>query len=143
MNAPDHWQSLTPAKRMEMEKHARSLVRGSIIEDAASRFMAMCMAEAIGESTRRADLAPAAPKVKALVWQDFDGQGAKASGFYQANYLIALWRGKGKFEVSMSYPGYQTGFDGERWHDTIEAAKAAAQADYEARILAALEGGDA
>ncbi|RRH72013.1 hypothetical protein [Falsigemmobacter faecalis] len=29
------------------------------------------------------------------------------------------------------------------WHDTIEAAKAAAQVDYEARILSALEGGDA
>ena len=59
MTAPDHWQSLPREKRLEMEKHARGLVRGSIIEDAASRFMAMCMAEAIGESKRRAD--PSAP----------------------------------------------------------------------------------
>ena len=77
--------------------------------------------------------------VKALVWEDFDGMGARASGFYQANYLITVWRGRGQFEVAMSYPGYETGYDGERFHDTLEAAKAAAQADYEARILAALD----
>ena len=56
LTAPDHWQSLSREKRLEMEKYARGLVRGSIIEDASSRFMAMCMAEAIGESKRRADL---------------------------------------------------------------------------------------
>ena len=94
-----------------------------------------------GHAAARADLCPAqapAPRVKPLVWDDFDGMGAKASGFYQANYLITMWRGRGQFEVAMSYPGYQTGFDGERFHDTLEAAKAAAQDDYEARILAAL-----
>ena len=78
-------------------------------------------------------------RVKALEWEDFDGLGAKASGFYQANYLIQKWSGEGRFEVAMSYPGYQAGYDGPRWHPTLEAAKAAAQADYEARILAALE----
>lgn len=78
-------------------------------------------------------------RVKALEWDDFEGLGAKASGFYQANYLIQKWSGECRFEVAMSYPGYQTGYDGPRWHPTLEAAKAAAQADYEARILAALE----
>lgn len=77
--------------------------------------------------------------VRPLVWVDFDGLGAKASAFYQANYLIQWWKGEGKFEVALSYPGYQTGYDGERWHPTLDAAKAAAQADYEARIFAALE----
>lgn len=76
--------------------------------------------------------------VKPLVWEDFDGLGAKASAFYQANYLIQWWKGEGRYEVALSYPGYQTGYDGDRWHDTLTAAKAAAQADYEARILAAL-----
>ena len=80
------------------------------------------------------------PTVKPLVWEDFEGMGgARAITFYDAKYMITLWRGRGQFEVAMSYPGYQTGFDGERFHDTLEAAKAAAQADYEARILAALE----
>jgi len=78
-------------------------------------------------------------QVKALEWEDFEGLGAKASGFYQANYLIQKWSGEGRFEVAMSYPGYQTGYDGPRWHPTLESAKAAAQADYEARILSALE----
>ena len=78
-------------------------------------------------------------RVKALEWEDFDGLGAKASGFYQANYLIQKWSGEGRFEVAMSYPGYQAGYDGPRWHPTLEAAKAAAQADFEARIMAALE----
>ncbi|WP_434612146.1 hypothetical protein [Tabrizicola sp. M-4] len=77
-------------------------------------------------------------KVKPLVWEDFDGLGAKASAFYQANYLIQWWRGEGRYEVALSYPGYQTGYDGDRWHDTLDAAKAAAQADYEARVLTAL-----
>lgn len=80
-----------------------------------------------------------AVKVKPLVWEDFDERGAKASAFYNANYLINLWNGRGQFEVSFSYPGYQTGYDGERWHDTLEAAKADAQADYETRIRSALE----
>ncbi|MGP9790717.1 hypothetical protein [Roseinatronobacter sp. NSM] len=83
--------------------------------------------------------ARAAPKVKALEWKDFEGMGAKAGAYYQANYMITLWRGRGQFEVSFSYPGHGTGYDGERFHDSLEAAKAAAQADYEARILAALE----
>ena len=78
-------------------------------------------------------------RVKPLEWEDFDGLGAKASGFYQANYLIQKWSGEGRYEVAMSYPGYQTGYDGPRWHPTLEAAKAAAQADYEARISASLE----
>lgn len=78
-------------------------------------------------------------RVKPLEWQDFDDYGAKASAFYQANYMISEWRGRGEFEVSLSYPGYQAGFDGVRFHPTIEAAKAAAQADYEARILSAIE----
>ena len=96
-----------------------------------------CHAEAQAAIDALAEMGAA--KVKPLVWDDFEGQGAKASGFYQANYLITKWRGRGEFEVAMSYPGYQTGFDGERFHPTLEAAKAAAQADYEARILAALE----
>jgi hypothetical protein len=79
-----------------------------------------------------------AREVKPLVWEDFGGFGAKASGFYQANYLIQKWSGEGRYEVAMSYPGYQTGYDGPRWHPTLEAAKAAAQADYTARIHAVL-----
>lgn len=78
-------------------------------------------------------------RVKPLVWEDFGDWGAKASAYYQANYLIQFWKGREQFEVALSYPGYQTGFDGDRWHHTLDAAKAAAQADYEARILAALE----
>lgn len=78
-------------------------------------------------------------RVKPLVWEDFGDWGAKASAYYQANYLIQFWKGREQFEVALSYPGYQTGFDGDRWHHTLDAAKAAAQADYEARILAALD----
>jgi len=77
--------------------------------------------------------------VKQLVWQDFEGEGAKASAFYQASYMITFWRGRDEFEVSMSYPGYQAAYDGPRFHKTLEAAKAAAQADFAARILSALD----
>ena len=69
MSAPDHWKSLTHEKKMEMEKHARGLVQGSVIEGAASRFVAMCLAEAIGESKRRVGLCDPTQdeRVKALV----------------------------------------------------------------------------
>lgn len=81
----------------------------------------------------------ATPKVKPLVWVDFDGRGAKASAWLQANYMISRWS-DGQFELSASYPGYSSGIDGAAmFHPTLEDAKAAAQADHEARILSALE----
>lgn len=77
-------------------------------------------------------------KVKALVWEDFDGWGSKANAMLLTSYMINRWS-DGKFEVSVSAPGYGTGFDGERFHRTMAEAKAAAQADYSARILSALD----
>ena len=75
--------------------------------------------------------------VKPLDWIDFDGRGAKAQAFYEANYIIVKWS-TGKFELSVSYPGYQGLFDGDRFHDSLEAAKAAAQADYARHILSSI-----
>lgn len=78
------------------------------------------------------------PTVKPLVWDDFAGRGAKAQAWNQANYLIQKWS-DGRWEISASYPGHSNCADGiARFHPTIEAAKAAAQADYEARIRSAL-----
>lgn len=76
--------------------------------------------------------------VKPLAWENFEGRGAKANAMLLCNYLIDRWS-DGRFEVSVSSPGYGTGFDGERWHDSLELAKAAAQADYERRILSAID----
>lgn len=76
-------------------------------------------------------------RVKPLEWEDFEGWGAKAKAMLLTSYIISKWS-DGRFEVTVSAPGYGTGFDGERFHPTIGAAKAAAQADYAARILAAL-----
>ncbi len=77
-------------------------------------------------------------RVKALEWHDFDGRGAKASAFLLVSYLIVQWS-DGQFELSVSVPGHSSSFDGARFHPTLEAAKAAAQANYEARILACVE----
>ena len=80
-----------------------------------------------------------AVKVKPLVWVDFHDRGAKAQAWNDANYLIQKWS-DGRWEISASYPGYSTSIYGtDRFYPTIEAAKAAAQADYTARILAALQ----
>lgn len=77
--------------------------------------------------------------VKPLVWADFDGMGAKAGILgLPVSYLITRW-GDGLFEITVSVPGYSAGFDGYRFHANIKAAKDACQADYEARILAALD----
>ena len=77
------------------------------------------------------------PAIKPLAWDDFDGRGAKAKVFYDASYLITKWS-TGKFELAVSYPGHQAIFAGPQFYDTLDAAKAAAQADYEARIRSAL-----
>lgn len=78
------------------------------------------------------------PTVKPLVWVDFPDRGAKARAWNEANYMIQKWS-DGRWEITASYPGYATFVDGvDRFHPTLEAAKAAAQADYEARILSAL-----
>jgi hypothetical protein len=77
--------------------------------------------------------------IKPLVWVDFEGKGAKAQAWNEANYMIQLWS-DGRYEISASYPGYSTFIHGtDRWYPTLEAAKAAAQADYERRIRAALD----
>ena len=84
----------------------------------------------------RADLAR--PKVKPLEWDDFEGMGANASAFLLVGYLITFWHSMGVFEISVTAPGYSTIVDGERFHPTLEEDKAAAQEDYERRILDAL-----
>ena len=78
-------------------------------------------------------------RVKPLVWQDFSDRGAKAQAWNEANYMIQRWSDK-RWEISASYPGYSTFIEEtDRFYPTLAVAKAAAQADYEARILAALE----
>jgi hypothetical protein len=77
------------------------------------------------------------PRVKPLVWDDFEGRGAKAQAWRKGSYLIQYWKSRDAFEVVESYPGYQGDSIGDGFYPTLEAAKAAAQADYEARILAA------
>lgn len=82
---------------------------------------------------------PPAVTVKPLVWDDFHGRGAKAQAWNDANYMIQKWN-DGRWEISASYPGYSTFIEGaDRFYPTLEAAKSAAQADYAARILAAID----
>lgn len=82
---------------------------------------------------------PPAVQVKPLVWDDFHRRGAKAQAWNDANYMIQKWS-DGRWEISASYPGYSTFIEGaDRFYPTIKAAKAAAQADYEACILAAID----
>jgi hypothetical protein len=78
-------------------------------------------------------------KVKPLDWDDFEGLGAKAKAWGKGNYLIQFWKSRGEFEVVESYPGYQGDSIGKGFYPTLKAAKAAAQADYEARILSAID----
>ena len=82
--------------------------------------------------------APAGVTVKPLVWEDFEGRGAKSPAFGMANYLIAKWDNRG-FELCESYPGYGGPALGKRFYATIDAAKAAAQAHYEVQIRGALD----
>lgn len=79
------------------------------------------------------------PTVKPLVWVDFGNYGSKADAWLDANYIIQKWS-DGRWEITAGYPGYVTGIFGiDRFHPALDDAKAAAQADYTARILAALD----
>lgn len=76
-------------------------------------------------------------KVRPLVWNDFSERSSRADVFFAACYMLTRWS-DGDWRVSVSYPGYETSFPGEYIFGTRSAAKAAAQADYERRILSAL-----
>ena len=79
--------------------------------------------------------AKAEVKVKPLVWRmeyGYTGRAETSIGVY----LIERFPGQGQPYRLIN------AFDGKSSHSTLEAAKAAAQADYDARIRAALEGGE-
>ena len=114
-----------------------------IADLAESRAYALALEQELRDRARltaERDAALAgAVKVKPLVWVDFHDRGAKAHAWNEANYMIQKWS-DGRWEISASYPGYSTSIYGtDRFYPTIEAAKAAAQADYDARILAAIQ----
>lgn len=77
-------------------------------------------------------------KVKPLEWDDFGERQSKATAMLIASYMINRWS-NGEFEVSVSAPGYSTTFHIADFYPSMGAAKTAVQADYEARILEALE----
>lgn len=86
-------------------------------------------------SAIRADLAavPAQVRVKPLVWGTFGKE------CFRAETVL------GHYEVMWGFHNGQTSLDipaprrSHVWHPSVEAAKTAAQADYEARLLSALE----
>lgn len=99
--------------------------------------------EAAEEITRlRAALAAERVKVKPLEWEgdghwvkgDDEGWDEEAITPFGCGYSIEFGRyGEGDFIVNTTFDTRLTGFD------TLDEAKAAAQADYERRIMAALE----
>lgn len=119
--------------KAELERHAKG---GTTIGGQTFRTIQL------GEATEAIRALPAITpgvRVRKLEWVDFYDRGAKAQAWNEANYMIQRWS-DGRYEISASYPGYSTFIEGtDRFYPTIEAAKAAAQADYEARILAALD----
>ena len=72
-----------------------------------------------------------------IVWEDFDGRGAKAKAWGKANYLITRWS-DGRFELVESYPGYQGDNLAGGFCESLEAAKAAANAHNRATLMSAI-----
>lgn len=76
-----------------------------------------------------------APKVKPLVWEDFEeGAGAKANAIGPLNYLILLSHRRGDYALSYSLPGYGVNLTENRSHKTLDEAKKAAQNDLQSLI---------
>ena len=77
-------------------------------------------------------------EVRELEWVDFEDRGAKAQAWNHANYMIQKWS-DGRYEISASYPGHSNSIAGiDHYYPSMDAAKAAAQADYAARIRSAM-----
>jgi hypothetical protein len=91
------------------------------------------MQDRIATLTAERDAARAV-RVKPLVWRDDATVSTSSSQWPPGQYAVLL-RDDGQYSLRMSWSLLMT--DG--YFDTLEAAKSAAQADYEARILAALE----
>lgn len=87
----------------------------------------------------RADLAGPV-RVKPLEWENY-GTTAVAVAPLFGRLRVDPYGSGGNWIVSFSVPGYSNTFTEGEW-PTLEAAKAAAQADYEARVLACLKGQD-
>ena len=126
----------------------RHYANGIINAAPADRGFSLAFGNAISEAEYlRADIAEsrvealqaenarlrAAPKVKPRVWEFFGSGHVRAYAFY-AYYEVMweFWNDKACLRV---HPHIMSPL----WYENPEAAKAAAQADYERRILGALE----
>lgn len=128
----------TSAMRETLQRTARSAdaIRGAVESNQVADKDVRGAAILIRDQARAALSAMQPERTAPLVWDDFGGRdGAKAKAFYDASYLITKWS-TGKYEVAVSYPGYQAIFDGPQFYDTLELAKEAAQTDYDLRLPA-------
>jgi hypothetical protein len=85
-----------------------------------------------------ADLAAKGLRVKPLVWDDYDGESSCTStlGEYLAEYHDDMEENSwGMWSPDES----AIGSEAHSWYPTLEAAKAAAEADHAARIAAMIE----
>lgn len=78
-----------------------------------------------------------AGKVRALVWDDYS-----ASDAWGGWYITERYRDDDSLEFGWSHSSRGDFDQSDKFYPTIAAAKAAAQADFEARILSAFEPGD-
>ena len=111
-------------------------------QDVDREYQADAM-RALTDWNRRADLAavqPAQVRVKPLVWSDRFGPNSECSyDHITADSALGLYRVEWKGWKDFDPPTVCCGGAFIGCYNTIQSAKAAAQADYEARILAALE----
>lgn len=109
-------------------------------QDVDREYQADAM-QALREWNRRADLAqPAHVLVKPLVWSDRFGPNSECSyDHITADSALGLYRVEWKGWKDFDPPTVCCGGAFIGCYNTIQSAKSAAQADYEARILAALE----
>jgi hypothetical protein len=85
---------------------------------------------------RAADALAGRVRVKPLVWERLGGGNYRAKAPLFGNIRIEGWS-SGKWNVAWSVPGFCDTFtDGD--FPTLEAAQAAAQADFADRIMAAI-----
>jgi hypothetical protein len=100
-----------------------------------TQLAAMCRAGTVTPEVldEIADALDGRVKIKPMDWSPICSDCIRAETRCEI-YVITFGWHNGKVSLNS-----QSGVAGFTWHKTIKSAKAAAQADYEARILAAIE----
>lgn len=129
------------AVTMPGQPFSANTVRPWLENNYRMRSYAADLIRTLSARLREAEARPAV-RVKPLVWEEHDGKSYRQANCVLGQYQVA-WLGEFEcWQLSRPKKAEQEWKEAFSRHSNKDAAKSAAQADYEARILAAVEAVD-